>query len=177
VGRADSDDEGASWQKHPENPVLALAAAPTAAVAEGAFLLYFERPGEPGIFRADSTDGLTWTAAAAPVLLPRSTTGGAFDRDGVGAPHLLRQVSAAGRPHHALFYAGARLAGDEPASAVGCAGSFDGWRFERYAGGAPVLHPGSPAEHGPTVLATAAGGVMFFHELTVGRGRIAAATH
>jgi hypothetical protein len=87
---------------------------------------------------------------------------------------VVAEISPAGQRHYGLFYGGVNQAGD---TAIGYAGSFDGVAFERFGGLEPVLHPSSPDEHGAAALLRDAEGLIFFHEIRLGRQRIAVALH
>jgi hypothetical protein len=173
IGRADSSDGGTTWHKHPENPLL-VGAAPTAAVVDDLWLLFYTRPGHEGIFRADSFDGTDWAEMDRPVLTPRTALADAFDAVAVSDPFALVRRTGAGRWHYGLFFNGTAADGDVT---VGFAGSWDGLVWERFGGVEPVLSPGSPTEHGPAVLVRAGRGTMFFHEERQRRQRIAVALH
>jgi hypothetical protein len=174
VGRADSADDGASWQKDPDNPVLAGAAEPSVARSEAGWLLAFTRPGQDGVCVASAGDGRAWAEMDRPIVTPRPALPEAFDAAGVSDPFLLVTRTAAGRVHLGLFFEG-RSAGDDVA--IGYAGSYDGSHWDRFGGADPVLAPGTPDEHGPTVLLGAARGYMFFHQEAQRRQRIAVALH
>ena len=180
IGRADSAD-GITWAKHPDNPVLTDAASPGAAYLDDGsgprWVLFVTRPGEEGIFRADSSDGVGWTLDPVAVVSARPDTTDAFDPFSVSDPFVIAGVTASGRAHFGLFFAGHEGPEADDDVAIGYAGSFDAVEWERFGGADAVLAPGIPAEHGPTVVLEAARGVMFFHEQRSGRQRIAVATH
>lgn len=182
VGRADSGDGGATWQKHAGNPILIGAAAPSAArlpgAPDGGWVLYTTRPDRPGIFRADSTDGLAWTPRPDPVLLPRADQPGTFDHHAVSDPYVVVRRTDLGTLHFGMFFAGADQEGEDATISVGWAGSFDGLAWHRFASpDEPVLDPEGTSEHAPAVLLGPEGGVMFFHEVGQGTQRIAVAIH
>ena len=179
IGRADSSDGGATWVKHPDNPVLDNAAEPGAAALDGDVFVVFSRPSGTGIAGALSADGGLTFAGTRPVLLPRVATPRAFDKNRVFDPDLVVEMTDTGRRTFGLFYAG-EAPGDEAGtvvSAVGYAGSFDFSEWRRFGGGEPILSPGPPGERGPSALIKGTGGVLFFSERKQGRGRIAVATH
>lgn len=176
TGRATSRDGGTSWQKYAENPIAPLV-RPTVARTRDGWLMYGVLPGEPGIWRATSPDGLAWTLDEAPVLLPRPELPEAFDALAVTNPFLLVQETPAGRLHYGLFFNGLRPGGDTPEAAIGYAGSFDGRTWERFGAGEPILDAGQPSEHGPAVLLFPAQGVMFFSQERQRRQRIGVALH
>jgi hypothetical protein len=177
IGRADSNDDGRTWQKHASNPVVSNAAEPALALDPGGtWLLYLTRPGQAGIFRAESAEGLNFTLGDQAVLLPRPEQAEAYDRYGVSDPALVVRVSAAGRPHYGMFFNGA---GEDGVVSIGWAGSFDGIEWHRFASpDEPVLvESGDTSEHGPTALLEADQGFLFFHEERQGVQRIAVAVH
>lgn len=176
TGRAISHDGGTTWQKYDQNPVVPLL-RPTAALTPDGWLMYGVLPGEPGIWRATSADGLAWTLGDAPVIVPRPNLPEAFDTLAVTDPYILVRETPAGRLHYGLFFAGWDPPADEPAAAIGYAGSYDGVVWERFGGPEPVLDPGIPSEHGPAVVVDAAQGVMFFHQERQRRQRIGVAVH
>jgi hypothetical protein len=178
IGRADSSDGGATWQKHAANPVLDGAGDPAAVeIEDGDWQLYATRAGADGIYRADSADGVAWTFAPAPVIQARPSLDGAFDRFEVGDPFAIAGRSSAGRTVIGLFFNGADGPDEDSDVAVGYAGSFDGEVWDRFLGAdATLLSRELPVE-GPTVVLAPRSGTMFFHEVSTGRGKIAAATH
>lgn len=180
IGRADSTD-GISWTKHAGNPVLSDAGNPGVALVDDGtgpqWVLFVTRPGEDGIFRADSIDGVDWTLDPRPVIVPRPVKPEAFDPFLVTDPFVIARVTEAGRAHFGLFFAGFEGPADDDDVAIGYAGSFDAVDWERFGGADPVLAPGIPGEHAPTVVLDSARGVMFFHEQRQGQERIAVATH
>ena len=183
IGRADSTDGGATWDKHPDNPLLEAARSPAAAaLPDGRFLLFFTRPGATdAILAADSQDGVSFTTRDEPVVTPRPDLEEAFDADAVGDPFALvtLPLDASDTFHVGLFFSGTRPArtGDEPVTSIGYAASFDGSTFARFLGPEPVLEGGPPDEAGPAVLLVPAGGILFFHEAPQNRDRVAAAVH
>jgi hypothetical protein len=174
IGRANSVDGGESWVKYAGNPILTSAAEPSAVELDGAWILYLSQPTRSGIYRADSTNGYDWNLDEIAVLSSRSQESEAFDVGGVSDPCAVVEISEAGQLHFGLFYNG-RNAGDDVA--IGYAGSFDGFSWERFSGLEPVLHPNSPDEHGPAAILHRSDGVLFFHEVSRGRQRITAAVH
>jgi hypothetical protein len=188
IGRADSPDQGRTWQKHPGNPVLVDAAGPGAALVPDAddpwdetiasWVMYLTRPGTPGIFRADSPDGLAWTIQPEPVLLPRTHLPQAFDHHAVSDPFVVIRRTASGMLHHGMFFNGVDRSGANSTVSVGWAGSFDGLDWHRLASpDQPVLAPGGVSEHAPAVLLEPDGSFLFFHEGQPGAQRIAVAVH
>ena len=174
IGRANSSDGGESWVKYGGNPILTSAAEPGAVEVDGAFVLYLTKPNRPDIYRADSVDGYDWNLDETAVLQRRSQESAAFDVGGVSDPCAVVEMSEAGQLHFGLFYNGRNGRDD---LAIGYAGSFDGFSWERFGGLEPVLHPNSPDENGPAAILHRADGVLFFHEVSRGRQRITAAVH
>jgi len=168
IGRAVSTDDGATWVRD-DQPVLTGAADPAAVLVDGTWHLFVTRPGTPGIWRARSGDGIAFELDAAPIVTARPDLAEAFDARGVAAPFAAIDVSDAGRQHWGLWFAGeaaasptAPDAGPEGAeTSIGYAGSFDGNRWERFGGAAPVL--AAPAG-GPCVLVDGPRGVMLYHQ-------------
>ncbi len=174
IGRAESTDGGVSWQKEPGNPVLADAAEPTAVRVDGQWYLYVTRPGQPGIFRAQSADGLAFDLDPTPVLMPRPELADAFDPVAVSDPFVIAGRTAAGQLHWGMFFNGIDAGGD---AAIGYAGSFDGVAWERFGGPDPVLTDGNPSENGPAAVLESARGFLFFQQVGQQRQRIAVALH
>lgn len=183
IGRADSTDGGATWDKHPDNPLLPDALTPAAAaLPDGRVILFYTRPGATdAILAADSDDGVAFAPRADPVITPRPDLAEAFDADAVGDPFALVTVplDASDTVHIGLFFTGTRppRTGDEPVTSIGYAGSFDGRTFARFLGPEPILAGGPPSEAGPAALLVPAGGVLFFQEAPQNRDRVAAAVH
>ncbi len=177
IGRADSTDGGATWQKHANNPVLAGAGNPGVVHLDGDWQLYVERPGPSAIYRADSADGVDWALAEAPVLEPRRGNLAAFDRVLVTDPAPVVRVTTTGRVAYGLFYSGRDRTAETGKVQVGYAGSADTETWERFLGDEPVLIENEAPVRSPTALIGATGGVMFFSEVSAGRGKIAAAVH
>jgi hypothetical protein len=178
IGRADSTDDGTTWQKHAANPVLAGARRPGAALVDGAWLLYAVRDDEDGIWRASSSDdGASFTLDAGPALRPRPLLAEAFDGERVDDPEVVVTVNDAGRAHLGLFFTGAARDGADLVESIGYAGSFDGVAFERFGGAEAVLDQGSPGETAPTVIVRTTQGVMFYGEVKQGTSRIGVALH
>jgi hypothetical protein len=166
VARATSVDGGASFA--PDRLVVAGAQQPGATRAAGRFYLYYTRPDAPGIAVATSDDGLDFSEAAAPALMPRP---GGFDAASVGEPGAVGAITAAGELHIGLFYAGASAKG---VTAIGYAGSTDGLEFSALT--APVLDPGEPSEHGPAALVHPTRALLFFAQNRAGKSAIGLAT-
>ena len=181
IGRADSTDDGASWQKHPANPVLEGATSPGAAQLSSETVLYFIDPEAPGIQAATGADGVEFTREPAAVVEPRPDLPEAFDALAVGDPFAVVTATLDdAQPFHVgLFFAGTRRGGDPGTfvESIGYAGSYDGLSFTRFFGADPVLEAGPPSEGGAGVIPVAAGGVLLFHELKQTRYRIGAALH
>lgn len=174
IGRADSTDGGATWQKHSANPVLAGALEPGAGVLEGEWFLFYTRSDQPGIFLADSADGVAWTPRPDPVVTARPQLRFAFDAAAVFNPFPVIERTPAGQRHFGLYFNGEDVDGDV---SIGYAGSLDGEVWHSFSDEDPILDAGSPSEHGPTVVRSPVRGVMFFSEARQGRQRIAVATH
>jgi hypothetical protein len=174
VGRARSTDGGKSWKKDAA-PLLTGAVDPSAAEVDGTWFLYYTKAGvgNEGIFVATSTDGTTFTPVDTPVLLPRSTTVGTFDRVSVGQPEAVGSWLA-DEPQVGLLYTGVDVDG---LASIGYAGSHDGLTFERFNGGAkPVLSPGQPSEASPGVAYGIDHSLLLFQETKANVNAIAAAT-
>lgn len=178
IGRAVSTDGGATFARDPE-PVIASGRRPSAIEAEGIVYLFFEVPGEPGIFVATSVDGIELDAEPVPVLgasgVPES-----FDRAAVESPGAVVVRTRAGRLHFGLFYDGRSGEVDDdgnPVVAIGYAGGFSPFELERFAGGEPILHPLAPSERGASVVLEPDRGHLVFAEPRGARIRVAAAAH
>ena len=176
IGRATSLDGGATWVKDPANPVLTGYREPTAAhLPDGEWLLFATRDDAPGLFRAVSTDGISWQADDAAVVEPRPLPE-AFDRHAVSSPALTVRSRPGGGLHFGLFFNG--LDGEDGSASVGWAGSFDGMQWDRFSNpDGPVLAPGGTSERGPSVVLEPDQGIMFFSEQKQGSSSIAAAVH
>jgi hypothetical protein len=181
VGRADSTDDGASWQKHAGNPLLDGALSPAAALLTDTTMLYFLDPDSPGIQLANAPDGVEFSRRPKPVIETRPGLPEAFDTLAVADPFALVTATLdADEPVHVgLFFTGTRPGADPGTliDAIGYAGSYDGLSFDRFFGADPVLEAGPPSDGGAGVISVAAGGVLFFHELKQTRYRIGAALH
>lgn len=179
IGRADSHDGGARWQKHGA-PVLAAARSPGAAFDGATWVLAVERTdGGDGIWLARSTDGIAFTLDAAPVLTPRTTLDGAFDAVAIREPSLAWTEQATGRGLWMMWYAGTDMPAptdDTPwRFAIGYAASFDGVTWQRLAGTRAIL--GDPAG-APTVALGDGGPDFLLYAATQSRRRaIGLATH
>ncbi len=174
VGRAESTDGGLTWTRSTGNPVLPGATEPTAArLPDGSWVLLVTRVDQPGIFRADSADGIGFTLADRPAVGARPDQATAFDRYGVSDPFLIVRETLGG-VHWGLFFNGLGRAGE---ISVGFAASFDGLDWERFGGPDPVLHPGAPYENGPAAVLEPARGYLFFDERSQSRQKITVAVH
>jgi hypothetical protein len=171
IGRATSSDGGLTWAKD-DAPVLDDASDPSALFLDGTIYLYHTRASEPGIWLATSTGGAPFARADAPVLTPRGTTLGAFDRVWVGEPGVTGGRTATDQIRIVLFYA-ARDA--EGTVAIGVAASRDGLSFERFTD-APILEAGLKDEHGPSALLFPSEGILFFSQLRAQTIALAVAT-
>ncbi|HEU5057458.1 MAG TPA: sialidase family protein, partial [Kofleriaceae bacterium] len=89
IGRADSTDDGQSWQKHAGNPLVEGAVSPAGALLADRTALYFVDPDEPGIQAATAADGIAFTRAPAAVIAARPALADAFDSRAVGDPFAL----------------------------------------------------------------------------------------
>ncbi|MCE9575088.1 MAG: hypothetical protein K8W52_18195 [Deltaproteobacteria bacterium] len=178
IGRADSTDDGATWQKRGA-PVLVGATAPSAAFASDRMEVYVTRPGVPGIWRATAI-GLApadLTLEDAPIVVPRPDLEKAFDAVAVRDPAIVIERQPSGRLHWGLFFVGTNADDPDPAAShpsVGYAGSFDGDAWERFGGAAAQLS--APAT-GPSVVLPPASGLLIFAETKRGRRALAAATN
>lgn len=166
IGRASSVDGGVSWSK--DGLVLPDAAQPGAALVAGETFLYFTRPAVPGIFLARSSDGLNFTVADRPVLLPRAA---AFDSVRVDDPTVVGRTTGAGVDHFGLFYVGTNAKG---IAAVGYAGSRDGVEFVALP--APILEPLGSSARAPGVLLATDHALLLVERERGGHRAIAAAT-
>lgn len=171
VGRAVSDDDGASWQKDAA-PVLQDAAAPAAAITASGWIVAAERPGvaPAGIWVARGTP---LAFEAAPIVTARPGRAEAFDRDAVGQPTL---VSREGGPLGLWFVGSLIEDGPMPtrADAVGYAGSLDGRTWTRLPGDEPMLAAQATA---PTVLLATDHAYMLYVDTYRNRAAIGVAQH
>jgi hypothetical protein len=178
IGRAESRDGGASWQKH-ATPVLTGARSPGAAWDGATWLLAVERTGEDGLWLARADDGLAFALDDAPVLVPRTTVDGAFDAVAVREPALAWIEQSTGRGLWMMWYAGTDEAAPDDGSpwrfAIGYAASFDGASWQQGAGVRPIL--GDPAG-APTVVLGDGGPDYLLYAATQSRRRaVGIATH
>ncbi len=176
IGRADSHDDGATWQKR-ATPVLIGATAPSAAFANDRVEVYVTRPDAPGIWRATSAGAAPadLTLEAAPIVVARPELAEAFDAVAVSDPAIVIERQPSGRLHWGLFFVGIDVDDPDPAGShpsVGYAGSFDGDRWERFRGATAQL--AAPAT-GPSVVLPPASGLMIFSEPKRGRRALSAA--
>lgn len=179
VGRADSSDDGATWTKYPDNPVLIDATAPTVVFLEQAWLMYTTRPSRPGIFLVDSADGINWQFSSEPVIEARPELDEAFDAFDVGDPYVIVRRTEAGVVLYSLWFNGVDGPSEDSDIAVGYAGSFGGLVWERFMGPEAVLLSRGPDVRGPSVLLEPTQSIMFFHEISGAPplGKIVAARH
>jgi hypothetical protein len=126
----------------------------------------------PGIWRAVDA-GAGFVLDAAPAVVPRTGLAGAFDRAAVADPFALAVPRRGGGTRIHLWFSGTT---EDPMEdpAVGYAGSFDGYGWERYGVEKPML-PGFAT--GPTVLLEATRGLMLFAEPDRGSLAITVAEH
>jgi hypothetical protein len=175
IGRADSTDDGATWQKQ-ATPVLTGATSPSVAFVLGHYELYVARPGAPGIWRATGvagTDDLVLDAA--PILEPRPGLAKAFDAADLSDPCIVVERETTGTLHWGLYVVGYATAPSDAGSgtpSVGYAASFDGIGWQRFGAAKAQL---SPSETGPAVVLEPLSGVMLFADVKRGRRAIAAA--
>ncbi len=173
IGLATSDTDGGPWI-HAAAPIITNATDPALIVVGDTWRIYFNRPDAPGIFLAVSTDGgATFTIQPDPVLVPRGTDAGAFDRLWIGQPAAVGGISEAGQLRIGLFYVGKNALRQ---FAIGYAGSDDGVHFERFFNGRAVLQPGGEDEHAPSAVIHTADSVLFFTQQNSAVQAIAAAT-
>ncbi len=165
IARATSLDGGASWKR--DGQVLAGGARPGAALVVEVIFLYFTRPGDPAIHVATSTDGLAFSEASAPALVP---SGGTWDVSGLTDPSAAVAMPT-GNIHVGLYYGGTDVNG---VSAIGYAGSDDGFAFQALA--TPIMDPTPPNESAPAVLLTPGRAVLLFTQDRSGKLAIGAAT-
>jgi hypothetical protein len=174
IGRAVSDDDGATWQRD-ATALLPEGMAPAAVVTgDDELLVIGARAERLGLWLAQGVP-LRWQPA--PILMPRTTRPEAFDRDGVGEPTAVTHVSPGGDVRIGLWFTGIEVdAEDDPpraAHAIGYAGSFDGLAWSRPATGDPVLRAEARE---PAVLLDGDLATMLFVDTYRGRAAIGAAT-
>lgn len=165
IGRATSTD-GLTWTKDGD-PVLAGAASPSAVFVNGEIWLFVTRPTEVGIWRAVDV-GSGFELDAAPVILPRPDELKAFDKVAVSDPFALAVPTLEpGITRVHLWFTGNT---DEPApqNSIGYAATFDGIDWSRFGGLKPMLSSEAAA---PTVVLSAAGGLMLFEGAAAGGTR------
>ena len=178
IGRADSLDDGRTWQKHGA-PVLTAARSPGVAWDGAHWLLAVERPAAAGLWLARSDDGVAFTLDATPVFTARTTVTGAFDSVAIREPSLTWSQPSTGRGLWAMWFAGTDMpmpTDDNPwRFAIGYAASFDGVSWQRLAGTRAIL--GDPAG-APTVVLGAGGPDFLLYGARDSRRRaIGIATH
>jgi hypothetical protein len=148
-------------------PVGINGGAPTVALVDGVYHLYFVADG--AIWHATSPDPTGFTVDPTPAIEPRPELDDAFDARGVGDPFVYVSTSDAGRHQWGLLFTGIAAAGPTQPDAgpegsdtsIGYAGSFDGTTWQRFNGPDPVLT--APAA-GPCVVPDGAGTVLLFQE-------------
>ncbi|MCG8417683.1 MAG: hypothetical protein MJE77_07025 [Proteobacteria bacterium] len=179
IGRAKSLDNGLTWEKDPNNPVLLGYSDPALTLLpDGSWLLYATRQDRLGIFRARSTDAKSWQVDARPVIDPRPHEPDAYDRYAVSDPWIVTGETATGQVHYGLFFNGVDREDEQASVAIGWAGSFDGVLWQRFSSpDDAVLEPGGTSEHGPSVVIGPDRGVMFFSQRRQGVQSIAVAVH
>lgn len=131
IGIARSRDEGQTFERERDEPIVVGAGWETAPVRRPALArlgsrdwLYYD--GGAGIGVATSDDGATWRSEPRPVL--RVGTAGRFDAVAIGAPTVHVETTVAGRERIGLWYD----ARDElDVTTIGYAASFDGIDFDR----------------------------------------------
>ncbi|HVV87941.1 MAG TPA: hypothetical protein VHE35_33100 [Kofleriaceae bacterium] len=178
IGRADSFDDGQTWQKH-TGPVIPSGRSPGAAWVGTTWLVALERPPAAGIWFARSADGVAFTVDDAPTFTARGDVAGAFDSVAIGQPSLAWIEESTGRGLWMMWYAGTKV--PEPTDdtpwrfAIGYAASFDGVAWERAGGTRAIL--GDPAG-APTVVLGDGGPDYLLYAATESRRRaIGIATH
>jgi predicted GH43/DUF377 family glycosyl hydrolase len=137
-------DATASWQKHPASPVFGynpnlidgIPGDPSILAVESGYVMYygavrgdFSDPATVRIFRATSTDGVTWQRNSVPVLEP----GVGWDDVKVETPSALRRPDGT----LAMYYSG-NGEDSEVGFQIGLATSTDGIAWQRH-GSSPVL--------------------------------------
>jgi hypothetical protein len=171
VARATCRDDGASCER--DGLVLAGAASPGALVIGERIFLYFTRAGDPRIWVATGTDGLTFTVAPDPALTPSGA--GSWDAMGLGDPAPIggpRQgQTGAAELHVGLYFTG--RSAPSGIVAIGYAGSEDGFSFE--AALEPVVDAAAPSEEGPGAIVHPDRVVLLFSQDRSGKLAIAAA--
>ena len=175
IGRADSQDNGATWTKQPQ-PVLADAGVPSAAFLGDHYELYATRTGSPDIWRAVSADGIAGFAFdAAPIMSPRPGLAKAFDADSLTDPDVFVERETTGTQHWTLFAVGFASAPSDAGTgnpSIGAMGSFDGVHWERYGAATPQL---SQPATGPAAILSPGHGLLLYSEIKRGLRAIAAA--
>lgn len=174
IGRAVSDDDGATWQRD-VTALLPEGQAPAALVTGADELLVIgTRAEQLGLWLARGVP-LRWQPA--PIVAPRTTRPEAFDRDGVSDPTTVTHVSPGGDLRVGLWFTGTVVdAEDDPPSAahaIGYAGSLDGLAWVRPASDDPGLRAEA---RDPAVLLEGDQATMLFVDTYRGRAAIGAAT-
>lgn len=188
LGLATSSD-GRTFTREPA-PVLEVAADQRITAASvvrlgGRFTLFYgvatpngeDDPPPTVIHRADSLDGIDWTARGQVLgggercANDRGDEIRCWDQTYVDAPAARVAVTPTGRTLVDLWYTGG-ITGN---SGIGFAASFDGLRFSRFRHN-PVLGDGSP-ERSPTVVDRGAEVLMYYADRVDDRSAIALAVH
>lgn len=164
-------DAGTGWQEYGGNPAFrsdptladGLPGDPSVVAVRGSFILYygatrgdFSEPSKVQIFRATSSDGMTWERTSTPVLTPGAP--GSWDALKVETPSVLRRPDGS----WAMYYSG-NDADSEVDFEIGLATSSNGTTWQRY-GAAPVLRTNGDELSliGPSVLYDGERYLMFY---------------
>lgn len=174
IGRAISAGDGQPFVKDPDNPI-ASGDDPFVALVDGRYIMLHTDAEHRRIFWRESEDGRRFDEARE-ILARRTGTPLAFDSERVAGPALVATPTLDDRQHFGLFYAGSRRdEADELVEAIGYAGSFEGYSWERSLDGQPIFAAGPTGAGGPAPVIRASRATLFFHQPRQGRGRIGVA--
>ena len=175
IGIARSTNDGLSFEKESDTPLVQDAKDPDVVISDGRWLLVYGDPAGEAIFLRTGSDERSFGEARL-LLSARLGLVGAFDSLGVSAPALRIRTSSAGRDHFGLFYAGVGLTAEgEALSNIGYQGSFDTYEWAPFLAGEPILAAGPAGAGGPAPLLSGTESLLFVHQVRQGRGRLAIA--
>jgi hypothetical protein len=178
IGIARSYDDGKTFEKDANNPILVDATEPSAARAGDLVWLASARLDRSAIDLRSSEDGVNFDEPRV-VTSARTSDPEAFDHLAVTSPELAISKTVTGDFHYGIFVEGRAPGQDEGEefATIGYLGTYDLQTWERFLEGQPVLNAGLQGAGGPAWLRLGAKVLLLFHQFRGGRGRLAAGLH